>query len=361
MANRPDHKGFGDHPERVEDLLRGDAYLNDLAAGRQPMDGDAFASSVLGLKTDIEAGMPAAPEVGHLAGAPDRDAAPATTVLPAQEAQNQPISLDERRARRGKIRKHRVGEASHRHSWMSALIGTAASVALVVGGATAVYNAEPGTPLWGLNKSIFEQHTAVIELAGTIEKAKERQSAGDAAGARALMEQARAMADGIDGSERDEARRMVDEGEKSIADAEKSAEAKRQAEHRGDPHDRESAPAQNHAPGAVDPSTGSGTSDESTGRTGTGSPTSPTRTRTPGSESSPGSGTGSQWVTPGAPDASYVPGPDQTTYPARPSTTETAPTTTKSANELSTWSGVQDGSEQAREFVTGLEGMLPRQ
>ena len=78
--------------------------------------------------------------------------------------------------------------------WMYALGGAAASCVLLAGGGAVIHASTPGSPLWGLNQRFFGDHAAAVELASTLDQARDKQEAGDTQGAAALLEKAREVA-----------------------------------------------------------------------------------------------------------------------------------------------------------------------
>lgn len=72
----------------------------------------------------------------------------------------------------------------------SALIGAAASLALVAGGLSAVHSAAPGSALWPARVSMFGDRSVEMELASTLEEADAAGKAGDVDRARELLERA---------------------------------------------------------------------------------------------------------------------------------------------------------------------------
>ncbi|WP_075724844.1 hypothetical protein [Corynebacterium aquilae] len=192
-----DGRGLVD--ERLKEIAADDAFLDALAAGTDPSGGtDPLAGLLLALKHDIDhAPMPAAPTI------PGADTADITntTVMPAintptatpkatSEQPTEPartpgtdnvIDLSSRRRRRG----------GH---FMSGLIGAAAATLFIAGSGVAVYNATPGSALWGANTAIFGDHAAVVELATTLDEADTRNNQGDIEGALELLNKAKALA-----------------------------------------------------------------------------------------------------------------------------------------------------------------------
>ena len=186
--HRPEDAGVGGG--QGDDLFRTDAFLDDLAHGVDPSGGDdELAGLLLGLKAEVDAPMPSAPSLDQLGLA---DAAPATTRfapvtgIVAEEA----AAGDGRGARVVSLERRRRGVPGFVHG----LIGAAAATLVIAGGGTAVYNAEPGSALWGVNTAMFGEHASVVELASTLEEADNRNASGDVAGALELLEQAKLMA-----------------------------------------------------------------------------------------------------------------------------------------------------------------------
>src|SRR5699024_9468788 len=125
-----------------------------------------LAALFLELREDVERPMPAAPKVE------DADLEPEI------------ISLASARKRRRRNR-----------PFMSGLIGAAAATVLIAGSGAAIYNAGPGSPLYGMNQSLFSSSDdAFVELASTLEEMDAAAASGDLAGTRALLEEARDLA-----------------------------------------------------------------------------------------------------------------------------------------------------------------------
>jgi len=153
--------------ERLQPLIDDDAFLTELSLGNDPSDGaDELAALFLELREDVERPMPAAPKVE------DADLEPEI------------ISLASARKRRRRNR-----------PFMSGLIGAAAATVLIAGSGAAIYNAGPGSPLYGMNQSLFSSSDdAFVELASTLEEMDAAAASGDLAGTRALLEEARDLA-----------------------------------------------------------------------------------------------------------------------------------------------------------------------
>lgn len=72
----------------------------------------------------------------------------------------------------------------------SALIGAAASLALVAGGLSAVHSAAPGSALWPARTAMFGDRSVEMELASTLDEAGAASDAGDVERAQELLERA---------------------------------------------------------------------------------------------------------------------------------------------------------------------------
>lgn len=175
------------HAENMDDLLASDAFLTDLSRGVDPSAGsDELASLLLGLRDEIEAPMPAAPELEG-----DACAETATEETPV-------VSLADRRARgvSGRGGRHQLDtqkdEKRFRTSpWMAGLVGAAAATVMVAGTGAALYNATPGSALYGPSEAIFGERTDVVEFATALDEIDNKTQSGDIAGARVLIEQLR--------------------------------------------------------------------------------------------------------------------------------------------------------------------------
>lgn len=175
------------HAENMDDLLASDAFLTDLSRGVDPSAGsDELASLLLGLRDEVEAPMPAAPELEG-----DACAEMATEETPV-------VSLADRRARRvsGRGGRHQLDtqkdEKRFRTSpWMAGLVGAAAATVMVAGTGAALYNATPGSALYGPSEAIFGERTDVVEFATALDEIDNKTQSGDIAGARVLIEQLR--------------------------------------------------------------------------------------------------------------------------------------------------------------------------
>lgn len=154
--------------EQLQPLVDDDAFLTTLSEGTDPSDGgDELAGLLLELRGDVEKQMPPAP------------------LIEGAEEEPEIISLGAARRRRSK-------------PFMHGLIGAAAATLLIAGTGAVVVNAGPGSPLYGVNQSLFgadEHDVSVVELAGTLDEMEKRSAQGDMDGTRQLLEEARKMVD----------------------------------------------------------------------------------------------------------------------------------------------------------------------
>ena len=155
--------------EQLQPLVDDDAFLTSLSEGTDPSDGgDELAGLLLELRGDVNKQMPPAP------------------LIEGADEEPEVISLSAaRRRRRGKPLMH-------------GLIGAAAATLLIAGSGAVIVNAGPGSPLYGVNQSLFgadDQDVSVVELAGTLEEMEKRSAEGDMDGTRQLLEEARKMVD----------------------------------------------------------------------------------------------------------------------------------------------------------------------
>lgn len=178
--------------EVIAQLRDDDAFLDSLALGEDPSAGaDPLAALFVDAKRAIEADMPPVPTLAELG-----------IELPEVD------ELAERRSR------HVVGR------FASGLIGAAAATCLIAGSGVAIFNASEGSPLYGLNQSIFgansQNNDVMVELASTLEEVSVRAESGDIAGAQALLSEARLMVDKLNAEEKPTASTLIAETESSV-------------------------------------------------------------------------------------------------------------------------------------------------
>ncbi|MDK8844295.1 hypothetical protein QP986_09460 [Corynebacterium striatum] len=153
--------------EQLQPLVDDDAFLTSLSQGQDPSAGeDELAALFLELREDVERQMPPAP------------------IIEGAELEPEVISLAAARKRR------------RSRPLINGLIGAAAATLVIAGAGTAVYNAGPASPLYGVNQSLFGTDDAsVVELATTLEEMERRSAEGDLNGTRELLEAARRIMD----------------------------------------------------------------------------------------------------------------------------------------------------------------------
>ena len=234
MTQRPN----GGDPDRqdmvnaqLKELFNDDELLTGLSRGVDPSDGDdALAGLLLGLREEVNADMPAAPDLSVLlpdAGGNGDDTDPGTTEFApitapvggsaeADEAAEKSagagvIPLGSRRSK-GVRRGAGTGAGGRRsHPFLHGLVGAAAATLVIAGGGAAIYNADADSPLYGLSTTLFGKtdNASVVELASTLEEVDSRTASGDVEGARELLEQARAMLAEMDERQRNSAPRST--------------------------------------------------------------------------------------------------------------------------------------------------------
>lgn len=168
---RDDEADNGYFTTQFPAVVADDAFLTDISRGVRAEEGeDDLADLLLGFRDEVEAPMPVPPTLADLGlSAVDEEGGGGATVIPLR--------------RRGGFGRGLI----------SGLVGAAAATLVIAGGGAAVYNAEPGSPLWGVSKSMFGDRAAVIELAGTLDEMDGFAETGDVEGLRALLSDARAQ------------------------------------------------------------------------------------------------------------------------------------------------------------------------
>ncbi|MDN8595335.1 MULTISPECIES: hypothetical protein [unclassified Corynebacterium] len=174
----------------MDDLQASDAFLTDLSHGVDPSGGsDELAALLLGLHDEVAAPMPAAPDLSELFGGSVAGDDAVTEENPAV------ASLGGHRARRGPRRaaehtKDR-GRRFRTNPWLAGLVGAAAATVMVAGTGAALYNATPGSALWGPSETLFGERTDSVEFASALDEIDSKTQSGDIAGARVLIDQLR--------------------------------------------------------------------------------------------------------------------------------------------------------------------------
>lgn len=163
-------------------VQRDDEFLTALSRGIDPTGGqDELAALLLTLRDDVEADMPPAPML--------QDSAPG--VGESTEEMNV-VSLDSRRRRGSHRRDAARAERSGMSPWLSGIIGAAAATVVVAGTGAALYNATPGSALWGPSQAVFGDSPDMVQFASDLDEIETKAENGDIDGARALIEGLRA-------------------------------------------------------------------------------------------------------------------------------------------------------------------------
>lgn len=150
------HYNGNDSTPDLQSLVDDDAFLTALSRGEDPSGGsNPLAAMLLELRDDVHQEMPPAPVVK----------------TPARHKRPHPL--------------------------LAGLVGAAAATVIVAGSGAALYNATPGSPLWGASTAVFGERTSVVELASTLDELEVASAKGDVEGARNLLNQARALVGAI--------------------------------------------------------------------------------------------------------------------------------------------------------------------
>ncbi|MEH0146567.1 hypothetical protein V6D40_02660 [Corynebacterium sp. Q4381] len=192
MTRRADEHHEEDATTQFAPVDGTDALLDALARGEDPTHGaDPLAGLLLAMKRDIERPMPEEPSVD------------AVEPEPAE-----PISLAEQRTKRAQTGVGGMGEAAGRRQatspkrtrmnpWAAGFIGAAAASALIAGSGAALYNATPGSPLWGASTAVFGDRAAAVELASTLKEIEVASQAGDSDYLAQLLQQANRLVESM--------------------------------------------------------------------------------------------------------------------------------------------------------------------
>lgn len=168
---------------QFDEIARDDALIDAISRGEDPTQGaDPLAQVLLDFRADVVGDMPAAPTLTEL-GFEEPTA--------SGGAGAEVVDITQRRRRRFGY----IG---------SALVGAAAATLLIAGVGGAILSAGPGSPLYGLNKSIFGggEETAVVQLASTLEEANQKSEEGDLEAARQLVAEAREIVNAMSEQQR---------------------------------------------------------------------------------------------------------------------------------------------------------------
>lgn len=183
-----------------QELAADDRFLDALASGRRDVCGagvygtDSYLASLISdARVAAEAELPPLPDIDPAVAVPRRDVVDVEVVAEeeadAEPDGGHPVSGASGESGGGAVvagpsawwKPSRVG---------SALIGAAASLALVAGGLSAVHSATPGSALWPARVSMFGDRSVEMELASTLEEADAASRAGDAERAGELLKRA---------------------------------------------------------------------------------------------------------------------------------------------------------------------------
>ena len=203
-----------DYAANMDEMLVSDAFLTDLSRGVDPSNGsDELAALFLNLRDEVEAQMPAEPD---LADFPELFESETGSGSHAATEENPAVaSLDRHRRKRGR-HAHAAsrGKNFRTNPWLAGLVGAAAATVLVAGTGAALYQATPGSALWGPSQAVLGDRTNSVEFASALDEIDSKTESGDIAGARVLIDQLRESLN-QDRSER--AKQAENEGEAPVA------------------------------------------------------------------------------------------------------------------------------------------------
>lgn len=209
-AGRDDAVSGVERMPTPQELAADDRFLDDLAAGRRDVSGagvygtDSYLASLIADARDAaESELPPLPAIDPGVAVAHRDVVD-VEVVPADADADAVVVVDAAAdadsdsgdAVLGGAANGGVAVVRGPSSWWkpsrmgSALIGAAASLALVAGGLSAVHSAAPGSALWPARVSMFGDRSVEMELASTLEEADAAGRAGDTERARELLERA---------------------------------------------------------------------------------------------------------------------------------------------------------------------------
>ena len=195
-----------------QELAADDRFLDDLAAGRRDVSGagvygtDSYLASLIADARDAaDSELPPLPAIDPGVAVAHRDVVDVEVVVVDAAADADSDSGD---AVPGGAANGGVAVVRGPSSWWkpsrmgSALIGAAASLALVAGGLSAVHSAAPGSALWPARVSMFGDRSVEMELTSTLEEADAAGRAGDSERARELLERAERLLAAVKESDR---------------------------------------------------------------------------------------------------------------------------------------------------------------
>lgn len=211
-AGRDDAVSGVERMPTPQELAADDRFLDDLAAGRRDVSGagvygtDSYLASLIeDARAAADSGLPPLPAIDPGVAVAHRDVVD-VEVVPADSDSDSDAVVDvDADADADSASGDAVpggaangGGAVVRgpSSWWkpsrmgSALIGAAASLALVAGGLSAVHSAAPGSALWPARTAMFGDRSVEMELASTLDEAGAASDAGDVERAQELLERA---------------------------------------------------------------------------------------------------------------------------------------------------------------------------
>ncbi|MFD5869451.1 hypothetical protein ACFWGD_12710 [Corynebacterium sp. NPDC060344] len=203
-----------------QELAADDRFLDALAAGRRDVCGagvygtDSYLASLIAdARASADADLPPLPDIDPAVAVPARDVVDVEVVAAEEDVEADPdgeipvdsgataASATSASATSGSVV---AGPASwwKPSRFGSALIGAAASLALVAGGLSAIHSAAPGSALWPARVSMFGDRSVEMELASTLEEADAAGRAGDADRAAELLERAERLLAEVEDADR---------------------------------------------------------------------------------------------------------------------------------------------------------------
>lgn len=221
FTSRGGHRNAGDadYTANMDELSVSDAFLTDLSRGVDPANGsDELAALLLGLRDEVEAPMPAAPDPADFPELFGEDFGGNAVSKSEAVTEENPavVSLDQRRAKRGR-HSHAAattgkGKSFRTNPWLAGLVGAAAATVMVAGTGAALYHSSPGGP----SESVFGERTNSVEFASALDEIDSKTESGDIAGARLLIDELR---DSLNQDRTERAKQSEDDGEAQVVKA----------------------------------------------------------------------------------------------------------------------------------------------
>ena len=209
-AGRDDAVSGVERMPTPQELAADDRFLDDLAAGLRDVSGagvygtDSYLASLIADARDAaDSELPPLPAIDPGVAVAHRDVVD-VEVVPADADADAVVVVDAAAdadsdsgdAVPGGAANGGVAVVRGPSSWWkpsrkgSALIGAAASLALVAGGLSAVHSSAPGSALWPARTAMFGDRSVEMELASTLDEAGAASDAGDVERAQELLERA---------------------------------------------------------------------------------------------------------------------------------------------------------------------------